>query len=206
MTLKSFLTDIKTRMPNAFEEEQLIAWINTAIREVYKVMALQNGYTFTAISGRTLYPLPGEIAFELIRTVLADGVEYEPRRLGEDVPTHSWFKAAEGFMGFYPPPKGGTPITIFYHERPVSLLTAAEAQAAGVDYDTQPIALVADCMEMVKYAVFITIAEAREDVTLANNYKLSYNLLLSRAQQERYEREGKYPVTKIVNRKRRLQY
>ncbi len=200
MTLGSILEDVKVRMPNAFEEDALVTWLNSALREIYKVLAMREGFTFTAMGGQTVYPLPADIACDLISAVVVGGKELTARRIGDDVLPGSYFKAAEGFIGLHPAPKRGERITVWYFARPAQLMTATEAAEAGVDFATQEIRLDPDYAEMLKTALCITIAEAREDVALANNYKVSYNMLLTRARQERYEKDGKYPVTKTVKR------
>ena len=58
----------------------------------------------------------------------------------------------------------------------------------------------ADFAELLSLGTLITVCEAKEDTTLANNYKISYNLLLGRARQEKYGKDGKYPVTKTVQK------
>ncbi len=203
MTLQEILADIRLRMPSSFTDAEVIGWLNATIRETYKTLGLRDGYTFTGVEGRTLYPLPREIAADLISAVLVDGKEYVTRRIGDTAIFGSWYKAAEGFLGIYPAAKSGAPVTIFYFMRPPRLLTEAEAEEVGIDYGAQKIELDEDYAELIKYGVFVIMAEAREDVVLANNYKLDYNMLLSRARQERYEKDGKYPTTRIVKRKRR---
>lgn len=200
MRLGEILEDVKIRMPNAFEDDSLVRWLDSALRELYKVLAVRDGFTFTAMGGQTIYPLPADIRCDLISAVVAGGKELTARRIGDEGFSQVWFKAAEGYIGIHPAPRRGEKITVWYFARPQPLMTVAEAEEAGVSFAEQEIRLDRDYEEMLKIALCITIAEAREDVALANNYKLSYNMLLARARQERYEKDGKYPVTKIVKR------
>ncbi len=200
MTLGEILEDVKARMPNAFAEDLIVRWLDSAHRELYKVLAVREGFIFTALDGQTIYPLPRDVSFDLISAVVAGKKELTARRVGEEGASDIWFKAADGFIGLYPAPKRGEKVTVWYFARPARLLTEAEAAEAGIPFLEQEIRLDPDYEEMLKTALCITIAEAREDVTLANNYKLNYNMLLARARQERYEKDGKYPVTKIVKR------
>lgn len=203
MTLENFLTDIRARVPSAFDDATLVSWLNTAIRETYKTLALRDGYMFHGVEGRTLYPLPPSVSLDLVSAVLVDNQEYTPRRIGEEAAYNTWYKATEGFLGIYPAAKQGATISIYYFARPPRLLTEQEAREANIPFGTQKIEIDPDFAEIIKTAVFITICEAREDVILANNYKLSHNMLLSRAKQERYEKDGKYPSVRDVYRKRR---
>ena len=203
MKLTKMLADIRLRMPNPFSDADIIGWLNSTIRETYKTLAMREGYTFTGVEGRTLYPLPHEVRADLISAVLVDGREYTARRIGDAARNGTWYKAAEGFLGIYPAAKSGAPITIFYFMRPPQLLTEAEAEEVGIIYADQEIALDEDYAELIKCGVFVIMAAAREDVILANNYKLDYNMLLSRARQERFEKDGKYPKTRMVEQKRR---
>ncbi len=191
------LADVKTRMPNAFEEDTLIRWLDSAVRELYKVLGVREGFTFRAMGGQTIYPIPTDICAGGISAVVVGGKEIAARRIG-DANGIGWFGATEGFIGLYPSPGRGEKITIWYYVRPARLLTAAEAEEAGVAFSEQEIRLDGDFEELLKLSLCIAIAEAREDVALANNYKVSYNMLLSRARQEKYGKDGKYPVTKIV--------
>ena len=198
--LGEILEDVKIRMPNAFEDDLLVCWLSSALRELYKVLAMREGFTFTAMGGRTIYPLPADIRCDLISTVVVGGKELTPRRIGDESFSNIWFKAVEGYIGIYPALRRGEKITVWYYARPKPLLTEKEAEKAGISFLEQEIRLDPDYEEMLKMALCIMIAEAREDVALANNYKISYNMLLARARQERYEKDGKYPVTKIVKR------
>ncbi len=200
MILGEILDDVKIRMPNAFEDDSLVCWLGNALRELYKVLAMREGFTFTAMGGQTIYPLPADIRCDLISAVVVGGKELTARRIGDEGFPGVWFKAAEGYIGLSPAPRRGEKITIWYHARPKPLLTEKEAENAGISFREQEIRLDPDYEEMLKIALCMMIAEAREDVALANNYKVSYNMLLARARQERYEKDGKYPVTKIVKR------
>ncbi len=202
MKLCDILEDVNARMPHGFEESRLISWLNTALREIYKVISVREGIRFPA-SGQMLYPLPGAVRCDLISAITVDGRELTKKRMGENACPDSWFKVTEGFIGIYPPPKCGKTISVWYFRRPERVLTASEALDADISYLDQEIALDEDYGEMLRLALLIMIAEAREDIALANNYKLSYNMLLSRARQERYEKDGKYPVTKDVRGGRR---
>lgn len=197
MKLCDILEDVNVRMPHGFEETRLVAWLNLALREIYKVISLREGIRFPA-SGQMLYPLPSAVRCDLISEVTVDGKELTKKRMGEDAAPDSWFKVTEGFIGIYPPPKCGKTISVWYFKRPERILTAAEAVDMDISYLDQEIELDEDYGEMLRLALLIMIAEAREDIALANNYKLSYNMLLNRARQERYEKDGKYPVTKDV--------
>ena len=199
MKLCEILEDVNTRVPHGFEEERLVLWLNAALREVYKVVSLREGIRFPA-SGQMLYPMPQAVKCDLISAVVVDKTEFVRRRMEEPSCKNSWFKVTEGFIGLYPPPKRGKTVTVWYFKKPDKVLTAAEAAAEGVDYGTQKIDIDEDFGEMLRLALCIMICEAKEDIALANNYKLSYNMLLSRARQERYEKDGKYPVTRDVRR------
>lgn len=197
MRLYDILEDVNARMPHAFEESRLISWLNAALREIYKVISLREGIRFPA-SGQMLYPMPSAVQCDLISAITVDNRELTKKRMGEEACLGSWFKVTEGFIGIYPPPKRGQTVSVWYFKRPERILTAEEAAAADISYPNQEIELDEDYGEMLRLALLITIAEAREDIALANNYKLSYNMLLQRARQERYEKDGKYPVTKDV--------
>ena len=197
MKLCDILEDVNARMPHGFEENRIIMWLNTALREIYKVISLREGIRFPA-TGQMLYPMPSAVQCDLISAITVDGRALTKKRMDEDACPGSWFKVTEGFIGIYPPPGRGKTISVWYFKKPERILTAAEAMDAGISYPDQEIDLDEDYGEMLRLALLITIAEAREDIALANNYKLSYNMLLQRARQERYEKDGKYPVTKDV--------
>ncbi len=202
MTVGEILKDVRTRMPNAFTDAELLVWLDTAVRELYKVLALREGYTFSARGGEKLLPLPGDIRPDLISAVLVNGKKREAGRIGDAARRGMWYRAMEGFIGLCPPPPHDAEITVWYFLRPARLLSPEEAEREGVDFAAQEIRLDEDYIELIKCALLCTVAEAREDVALANNYKLNYNLLLARARQERYEKDGKYPTTKIIGKKR----
>ncbi len=198
MRLGNILEDVKCRMPNAFPDDILVTWLQSGMRELYKALALREGYMFKAAGGQMLYPLPRDIRPDLISAVVVGKKELLPRRIGETGSGRYWFCAAEGFIGLCPSPRRGEPVSIWYRARPAHLLTEAECQKENIVFSEQEIRLDEDYEELLKLSLCIMIAEAREDVALANNYKISYNLLLQRARQQQYGKDGKYPVTKIV--------
>ncbi len=202
MTVGEILKDIRVRMPNAFTDEELAVWLDTAVRELYKVLSKREGYTFSARGGEKLLPIPSDIRPDGISAVLVNGRKRVAKRVGDAVTNGMWYHALDGFLGLYPPPGKGAEITIWYFARPEKILLPEEAEKEGVDFAAQEIALDEDFIELLKCALLSTVAEAREDVALSNNYKLNYNMLLARARQERYEKDGKYPTTKIIGRKR----
>ncbi len=198
MNLSRMLTDISERLPNAFDESVLVSWINAACQSLYKVLAPRDAMHFIAPPGQTLIPLPADIRGDSLAAVVVGGKERPCRRIGEEARGEFWFYAAEGFLGLYPVPPSGTPVTLLYFAKPAPLLTREEAGKAGVDFSTQSVPLDTDFTELVTLGVLITMAEAQEDVALANNFKASYNQLLARARQERYEKDGKYPTIRQV--------
>ncbi len=198
MKLGGILEDVKCRMPNAFSDDTLATWLQSGIRELYKALALRDGFMFKALGEQMLYPLPRDIRPDLISAVVVGKKELLPRRIGETGSGRYWFCASEGFIGLCPAPRRGETVSIWYRARPCRLLTEAECQQENIEFLEQEIRLDEDYEELLKLSLCSMIAEAREDVALANNYKVSYNLLLQRAQQQQYGKDGKYPVTKIV--------
>ena len=67
-------------------------------------------------------------------------------------------------------------------------------------YDEQTASVRAEDADMLVYGALVQIANAREDIDLANNYKVEYNSLKNHALQRKYKKRGKYPVTRSVNR------
>ncbi len=200
MRLMRVLQDISERVPNAFSESLLVEWINRSAIEVYKVLGVREGFSFTAPGGQTVFPLPGDISCDLVSAVTANGKALTSRRIDDMAGHNIWYKITDGFIGIYPAPPKGTKVRLYYFAKPTPFLTREEAEEDGVDFDSQSMQLDADFTELITLGTLITVCEAREDAALSNNYKISYNLLLSRARQERFEKDGKYPVTKIVQK------
>jgi len=105
MRLGQILEDVKVRMPNAFEEDSLVIWLDSALRDIYKVLALREGFTFSAVHGQSVYPLPADISCDLVSAVVVDGKELTARRIGDDVVPNCWSKVTEGFIALHPAQK-----------------------------------------------------------------------------------------------------
>lgn len=200
MKLIRILQDIEERVPNAFPESLVVEWINRVATEVYKVLGVREGFSFTAPGKATVFPLPGDISCDLISAITANGKALTARRIDDIAGQNIWYKITDGFIGIYPAPPKGTKVQLCYFAKPKPFLTREEAEQDGVDFALQEMPLDPDYAELIVLGTLITICEAREDAALSNNYKISYNLLLSRARQERFEKDGKYPVTKIVQK------
>ena len=200
MKLTSLLSDIGERVPNAFSENVLVGWINRATDEVYKILSEREGFVFTAPGGQSVFPLPRDISCALISAVTVNGKSLTARRIDDVVGQDIWYKITDGFMGIYPAPQKGQKICLYYFAKPKPFLTREEAAEEGTDFASQVLKLDGDFKELITLGTLITVCEAREDTALANNYKISYNLLLARARQERFEKDGKYPVTKMIQK------
>lgn len=200
MTVGRLLRDLTERVPNAFSEGLLVEWINRTAQEVYKILGIREGFMFTVPGGQAVFPLPGDISCDLISAVTVNGKALTARRIDDTAIHNMWYKITDGFIGIYPAPQRGTKVHVYYYTKPVPFLTREEAEADGVDFEAQRLRLDPDFAELLILGTAITICEAKEDTALGNNYKVSYNLLLSRAMQERYEKDGKYPVTKVIQK------
>lgn len=65
-------------------------------------------------------------------------------------------------------------------------------------YDAQTACVRDEDADLLIYGALVQIANAREDIDLANNYKIEYNALKNQALQRKYMKRGKYPVTRMV--------
>ena len=203
MTLRELIDDINLRMPNAFDESDLVKFINIALAEGYRHITDYEVYAFEAARGVSVYPLPTFIKFDMIENVWAGKKEYLPKNYSDEVLGNVYYAVPGNFIGLSPVPNEGE-IFIRYKEKPTPFNVISDEDrntpSLLTEYYEQTLNVSDEYAELIKYGVFIIIAEAKEDVNLANNYKQNYNSVIVSARHRRWKESGKYPAIKNVHR------
>jgi hypothetical protein len=202
-TVNQLLTDIDRRFPNTFSQADKIDWLNEVQDEVFREAAIHEILEIDTISDVPFYELRDEdeiIEFEMVKVLTVDNKEYEPADITQDSRSNIFYKILDynnseaPMFGIYPTPTvDGKKIRIFYERRPTPLSVSNLNAIPDLKEDYQVI---------LKYGVWIIIAEAMDDIVKANNYTLRYNAEMKKIKQERYEKMAKYPSTKDVMTKR----
>lgn len=206
-TLQQLLTDIDLRMPNSFTQANKIDWLNEVQREVFRELGIQDILEFDTVANMPFYDLTDlaqNIEFEMIKSLTVDNTNYDPADLNQEAKYNIFYKVLDynnsetPKIGIYPTPtKSDLKIRIFYERRPTLLTASALTAVPDLKEDYQSI---------LKYGVWIIIAESMDDITKANNYTLKYNAELKRIKQEKYEKMAKYPCTIDVIPKKNYTY
>jgi len=195
-TVANLLTDIDRRLPNSFSQGDKIDWLNEVQTEVFRELGIQEILEFDSIMDCPIYDLTDlaeNIEFEMIKSFTVDNKEYTPADLNQEARPYIFYKVLDynnietPKIGIYPTPsKDGLKIRIFYERRPTKLSTANLNAVPDLKEDYQSI---------LKYGVWIIIAESMDDIAKANNYTQKYNAELRKIKQERFEKMAKYPGT-----------
>ena len=205
-TLQQHLVDIDRRMPNTFNQQDKIDWMNEVQSEVFREIAIQEIIEFDTIANVPIYDLTDlteNIEFEMIKSITVDNKEYTPSDLNDDLRPYIFYKVLDynnvetPKIGIHPTPtKDGLKIRIFYDRRPSRLSSANLNAVPDLREDYQTI---------LKYGVWIIMAETMDDIVKANNYTLRYNTEMKRIKQERFDKMAKYPSTTDVMPRRSRQ-
>lgn len=202
-TVSQLLTDIDRRMPNTFSQSDKIDWLNEVQTEAFREMAIRDILETDTIANVPFYNLTDldeNIEFEMIKALTVDNIDYEPADITQEQRPNIFYKvldynnSEEPKIGIYPTPTvDGKKIRIFYERRPTPLSASNLNAIPDLKEDYQVI---------LKYGVWIIMAEAMDDIVKANNYTLRYNAEMKKIKQERYEKMAKYPSTKDVMTRR----
>jgi len=203
MILKDIFENLKQTMPHRFEDDIIVEFINNALKEVYRFVSPMDSFIFSA-SGAETYPLVPGIKPEQIHSVTVGEVHYYPRRLQELSRENIWFIAPDGFINFFPLPKFGSEIVITFDNAEFDLGKKDDFEYDGGEgeldtFYNQPIIIYDEYTDMIVCYVKFQIARAREDISSANNYRDSFEIMRRNAMQRIYDKRGKYPETEDVN-------
>jgi len=206
MTLKDIIADVERRIPHTLTEDDIVRYANYALHDIRRVAAKLEIYSFDSMSGISLYPIPTYITPEGIKTVTVDGSEYLPKRLNEREHGSLYHVTPDGFLQISPTPRAGKEILIVY-EGINLFLTLDETEELNPDmteeeqsaeYYGQDGGIDAEYAQLIPLAVSAAGAEENEDLNRANNFTARYNALYRKAEQGKYLKRGKYPITRMV--------
>jgi hypothetical protein len=206
MTLKDIIDDLSVRLQHTLSKDDIVRYVNYALYDIKRVAAKLDVFGFDAQEKVSLYPLPTYVAPEGIKTVTVDGTEHLPKRLNEVQKDCTYHITPDGYINLYPAPKVGQKVYIAY-EGVSPLLTLSEVEELHTDlaeedvqafYENQDTGIDDEYAILIPLWVAISAAEAMEDINLANNFRVQYNNAYKKAQQGKYLKRGKYPVTRVV--------
>ena len=207
-TVKQILDDIQVRLPNEYKEENLFSWINETMKKIYKDLAIEDSYSFVTSAGQNIYSLPENCTMDMITSVTIsskardasnpyDWGNFEELRSyipDEIMSVPGYFNGTEGMIGLYPFPKDVRKVYIYYLKKPKMITDSSDYIELDDNY-----------IDLVKYNVMSIIAMSghNPDIELANEYILLYNNLVQKANENKNERQQRYPILRNVNIKRR---
>lgn len=206
MTLKDIIDDVGRRIQHTLSEDDIVMYANYALSDVRRVAAKFDVYSFDTTSGVSIYPLPTYIAPEGIKTVTVGGGEYLPKRLNEASRDSYYHITPDGFLQLSPTPRGGKEVLIAYEgvelfstlaEIEEGNPTLTEEEKSELYYGQDP-NIDEEYSQLIPLSVASAVAEEMEDLSRANNLMARYNALYRKAEQGKYLKRGKYPVTRMV--------
>lgn len=195
-TVKQLLDDIQTRLPNTYDDDRLMLWINETMKKIYKDLAIQEYYSFETSKGQKLYSLPSDCSIDMIKNVVmstnsknsnnSNWGNFEKLRfydLKESMSSKGYYDGTEGTIGIFPMPIDSRKINIYYHKKPKMVTSLDDNIEIDDNY-----------VDLVKYNVLSIIAMSghNPDTELANEYILLYNNLVQKANENKNENQQKY--------------
>lgn len=204
-TVGQVLDDIQVRLPHEYSDSSLFLWINETMKKIYKDLAIQDQYSFLTSANQELYVLPQDCSIDMIDHVTMsekarnqdnpyDWGQFEEIRSylpNEKMTTKGYFDGREGTIGLYPIPVDTRKIDIYYLKKPPMVTKRSDFILLNDNY-----------IDLVKFNVMSIIAMSghNPDIELANEYILLYNNLVSKANEDKHERQQRYPVIRNLYR------
>ena len=205
MTLTEFLADVNNRVPNPYTDANKVIWLNEAISEVYREIAVQDVDEKLTTEDVAIYTLTEGVIFDSIisMTISASAEEVgktvaqislTPILPNESLRDYTWMKIMEDTFAIYPAPgESGQVIRTTYQVQPIEYTASTEDLAKDLT-----VYLRKDYLQAIKYHVLYIICESMEEITKANNFQVRYNAQLLRLKADKYRKQGKYPNTRDV--------
>lgn len=195
-TVRQLVDDIQVRLPNTYDDNRLMLWINETMKKIYKDLAIQEYYSFETTKNQKLYSLPSDCSIDMIKNVVistkakdsnnSNWGMFEKLRfydLKESMNEKGYYDGTEGSIGIFPTPTDSRKINIYYHKKPKMVTSLDDTIEIDDNY-----------VDLVKYNVLSIIAMSghNPDTELANEYILLYNNLVQKANESKNENQQKY--------------
>ena len=175
--MKSIIKEIRLRLPYNINEDDIVLYINSAIRRYGRHIGIYRSQMLKLSGNRGEL---GSICPECIKAVFCGDREITDYKL------HGGEIILNG--------KPGKEITVYH----TSCNTAKTRDEAGEDFDNQDLKVDSEYIDAVVFSVAADYMETAEDITAANNYRAKCDEIVRSAMQGKYIKRGKYPVTKNV--------
>ena len=200
-SVQQLLSDIRTRLPSStatFTDGMVIGWMNDIQQEIWRYMASTELYEFDTIASQSLYNLPSNCAFDMIKSVqisnstVIDGTEgyatYNYAGPDDELSGNKYYDAL-GQIGIYPKPSTsgtGYSVKITYEASPIQLSTNTLATVPSINTEYQ---------DILKFRAMKNIAQSGNapDVELANNYQREEDSLFNKIKMDYYKRKQRIP-------------
>lgn len=196
MKLSEIIDRVNLYVPSPYTDDEKTEFINSAIEGIKRFAGINDVYSFKA-SGLKIYPLPDGVAGECVLAVWVGGGQLPCADITTD--TESFFYILPtGFIGFSDTPRVGDRIEIVY-----TALSGAKRRTefdSDADFLAQEIYIDTEYLPLLANFAAADIAAAMEDISLSNNLRSEYNRLYLAGLQGKYQKRGRYPVTKMVKR------
>lgn len=203
MTIGEIIAKIKRYYPKAstWSDADIVSIINDEQKEIFRELQIMAApFEFDTVINQQTYALPSDCDIEFIKflgicsdsPITANSIykEYTFCDLNSELIGYRYYDA-NGLIGIYPvPTQSGAKAQIIYKKRP-ALLSAENL--------TSTPELKEDWHRIFVYGAIIEIAGSgsNPDTTVANNYTLKYNSLMSEIKLAKYNNRP-YPRTKNV--------
>ena len=195
MKLIDILKELEIRSGADVSEDQWILFINSALRTYGRYIGyMQRGGFHQSEVNAGIYNLPDVIKEESIKGVWISGEQILPARYDED--------QREGTYCIVEPGKLRINVSDwtsgYIVHNSVAEAKTRDKSNSDDEYNGQDLGVDDEYINAVIYGALAEYGEVAEDIEMANNYRSKALDVVSRAMQGRYQKRGKYPVTKDV--------
>lgn len=196
-TLQEILTDIDTRVPNAFTVAQKVYWINEILLKIFPYTNIPiKLYTCATLNG-SVYSLPTdceltsivtvERSSDLVVTDTTTWISYDYKGLLEELTYYSYFDALESKIGLYPDPASGYTLNLKYYPTATLLSASVLTAVPCIDKAWHTMLTLYTCMT-------VSQSGSNPDNITANNYMTQFNDMWKMMLKDWMDKKVKKPI------------
>ena len=174
------------RLPNSFNDEQILDFLNQALHLNWKEISVVDVTTFPSFAEQAEYQLPPTIDENAIFKLWVNNKQYVPSDW--ENAWHGFYQVKTGVLSVNPPPANDGTIKVKHIFVPPDITLTDEI-----------IGLRPNGEQVLLLDALVKMANSVSDIPKANTFRLEFNQALEDCKYKKEDRFAKFPTVKRAN-------